>query len=48
VNPVGLDRTFHELSKNIKFVKFGLVDLKLFDFEQSICQKNELNQNIRI
>ncbi len=33
VNPVGLDSTFHELSKYIKFVKFGRVVLEKIKFE---------------
>jgi hypothetical protein len=47
LNTIGLDGAFHELSNYIKFVKFGLVDLKLFDFEKSICKEfefKELNQ----
>jgi hypothetical protein len=36
LNPVGLDGAFHELSKNIKFIKSGSVDLSLFKFETSI------------
>jgi IS1 family transposase len=39
VTQVWLDQAFHKLSKNIKFVKFGSVDLKLFNFEQSICKE---------
>jgi hypothetical protein len=35
LNPVGLDGAFHELSKNIKFVEFGSVDLDLLNFEAS-------------
>jgi hypothetical protein len=33
VKPVWLDRAFHKLSNNIKFVEFGAVDLKPFEFE---------------
>jgi hypothetical protein len=33
---VALDRVFDELSKNIKFVKFGSVDLSPLNFEASI------------
>jgi hypothetical protein len=36
LNPVGLDRVFDELSKNIKFVGIGSVDLDLLNFESSI------------
>jgi hypothetical protein len=36
LNPVWLDGAFHELSKYIKFVKFGSVDLSLLNFETSI------------
>jgi hypothetical protein len=33
VKPVGLDRDFPKLSSNIKFVEFGALDLKTFEFE---------------
>ena len=33
LNPVALDRVFDELSKNIKFVEIGSVDLDLLNFE---------------
>jgi hypothetical protein len=36
LNPVWLDGAFHELSRNIKFVKFGSVDLSPLNFEASI------------
>ena len=36
LNPVALDRVFDELSKNIKFVEIGSVDLDLLNFESSI------------
>ena len=36
LNPVGLDGAFHELSKYIKFVEIGSVDLDLLNFESSI------------
>jgi hypothetical protein len=36
LNPVWLDGAFHELSKYIKFAKFGSVDIFLFTFEVSI------------
>jgi hypothetical protein len=33
---VALDRVFDELSKNIKFVEIGSVDLDLLNFEASL------------
>jgi hypothetical protein len=36
VGPVALDRSFPKLSNNIKFIKIGWVDLKLFNFKHCI------------
>jgi hypothetical protein len=33
MRPVALDRSFPKLSKDIKFITFGSVDLKLFNFK---------------
>jgi hypothetical protein len=39
-----LFREFHKLSKYIKFIKFGSVDLILLKFENGICSEFELNR----
>jgi hypothetical protein len=38
---VALDRVFDELSRYIKFVEFGSVDLDLLNFESSIRLQNK-------
>ena len=48
LRPVGLDRSFHKLSKNIKFIKFGSVDLKLFNFEKASASKFDLKRKFEI
>jgi hypothetical protein len=48
VRPVGLDRAFHKLFKYIKFIKFGLVDLFLLNFESSSSIEFEFKRNKRI
>jgi hypothetical protein len=45
MRPVALFRQFHGLSKYIKFVKFGVVDFKLFKFEFSISREIGINRN---
>ena len=46
VRPVGLDRSVYKLSNNTKFIKFGPVDLKLFKFENGICEQFWIKQKI--
>ena len=41
LNPVALDRAFDKLSKYIKFVKFGQVDLSLLNFKVDIRLQNK-------
>jgi hypothetical protein len=48
MRPVPLFRQFHELSKYIKFAKFGLVEFKLFKFEVGTSIEFELNGLNRI
>jgi hypothetical protein len=45
---VGLDRVFHKLSKYMKFIKFGLANLILLNFEQASVSNFDLNPIIRI
>jgi hypothetical protein len=41
---VGFDREFHKLSRNIKFINFGSVDISIFNFELGISIEFELNR----
>jgi hypothetical protein len=44
LGPVGFDRAFHELSKYIKFVKFGSVDFPILNFEVCISIEFDLEK----
>ena len=48
LRPVGFDREFHKLSRNIKFIKFGLVDIFLFNFEVGSSIEFKLIELIQI
>jgi hypothetical protein len=48
MRPVALDRYFPKLSKNIKFTRFGLANLKLFNFKVGVSIEKDLKEIILI